>query len=197
MNLCSIRERWKRTKRRRIDHERVSFFHKGQPSLLRNTSKAAPTIKNRKIDHFVYGLNFDFNVSHCDILPFFVSFCEIKILPKRFCDAAGLNERKKVVKVEYQDEDGNRRSEMVSTDLRPKKSTDLTKGWPRFREANGFIYGKNYSFEFIPGQNVIRVREVAASSSSSSNEAGGTEDQIPSFMMFGLWKSSSTLVMTI
>ncbi|KAH6829338.1 hypothetical protein C2S53_011562 [Perilla frutescens var. hirtella] len=38
--------------------------------------------------------------------------------------------------------------------------TDLARGWPEFRKANGIIVGKTYSFEFNPNRNVIRVKEL-------------------------------------
>lgn len=67
-------------------------------------------------------------------------------------------ERKKFVRLEFLP---THHCETVAVDARPQKGRfDLTKGWREFRAANKLEYGKTYSYELKPNEDVIYVKEV-------------------------------------
>ncbi|KAL0343604.1 UNVERIFIED_CONTAM: hypothetical protein Sangu_1247800 [Sesamum angustifolium] len=79
---------------------------------------------------------------------------------KHFAEAAGLIGKKKVA-MEYPGPGGQRWT--VVLDSRSTVSNfklDLAAGWPDFRKANKLRFGRTYSFEFIPGRNVIEVKQM-------------------------------------
>ncbi|KAL0450270.1 UNVERIFIED_CONTAM: hypothetical protein Slati_1583400 [Sesamum latifolium] len=77
---------------------------------------------------------------------------------KHFAEAAGLI-GKKNVGVEYP---GGQRWDVVlhSRSTVSNFKLDLAAGWSHFRKANKLIVGNAYSFEFIPGRNVIEVKQI-------------------------------------
>ncbi|XP_057770013.1 putative B3 domain-containing protein REM15 isoform X2 [Salvia miltiorrhiza] len=80
-------------------------------------------------------------------------------LPRAFSRAANMKVKKQV-RVKYV---GKRRGLCVALSHRPPRPTiDLAKGWREFREANGLVVGKIYSFEFNPDDQVIYVNRVAS-----------------------------------
>ncbi|KAK4416254.1 hypothetical protein Salat_2450900 [Sesamum alatum] len=76
--------------------------------------------------------------------------------PKRFWMAAGLSD-KKTVGVEYLPK---HHFQVIKLDHRPTYRMDMGSGWSEFRNANGLVFGKTYSFEFKPIRNVIQVQEL-------------------------------------
>ncbi|XP_057771211.1 putative B3 domain-containing protein Os03g0621600 [Salvia miltiorrhiza] len=80
-------------------------------------------------------------------------------LPQAFSRAANM-EMKRQVRVEFE---GNRHGFCVAVYPKRRRPTiELTNGWREFREANGLVQGKTYSFEFNPDDQVIYVKEVAS-----------------------------------
>ncbi|KAL0377789.1 UNVERIFIED_CONTAM: hypothetical protein Sradi_3084400 [Sesamum radiatum] len=77
---------------------------------------------------------------------------------KHFAEAAGLIGKKKVG-VEYP---GGQRRDVVlhARSTVSNFKLDLAAGWSDFRKANKLRFGRSYSFEFIPGRNVIEVKQI-------------------------------------
>ncbi|KAL8531923.1 hypothetical protein ACS0TY_008505 [Phlomoides rotata] len=80
-----------------------------------------------------------------------------RITPSRtFARAAGLMEKESVEVV------GEHHKQCVTLNHNQTDAlrVDMAQGWCEFRSANGLEYGKTYSFEFIPKNNIIKVKEV-------------------------------------
>ncbi|KAL8477657.1 hypothetical protein ACS0TY_029817 [Phlomoides rotata] len=80
-----------------------------------------------------------------------------RVTPRRtFARAAGLMGKESVEVV------GEHHKQFVTLDHNQADAlrVDMAQGWSEFRSANGLEYGKTYSFEFNPKNNIIKVKEV-------------------------------------